>query len=115
MVQDMQRSAQFYQETLGFEMVEQWTPDGKLSWCKLRRGGTAIMLQLACDEDGDPGSWPNGMSLFVHCEDADAVYAEFVARGADVKPPSVSFYGMKQLFLRDPDGYELCFQNPTQN
>jgi hypothetical protein len=27
-----------------------------------------------------------------------------------VKGPRTASYGMRQLFLRDPDGYELCFQ-----
>ena len=25
-------------------------------------------------------------------------------------PPKVAWYGMKQLYLTDPDGYGLCFQ-----
>jgi hypothetical protein len=27
-----------------------------------------------------------------------------------VKEPVVQRYGMKQLYVRDPDGYSLCFQ-----
>jgi hypothetical protein len=27
-----------------------------------------------------------------------------------VKEPVVSGYGMKQMYVRDPDGYALCFQ-----
>jgi hypothetical protein len=28
----------------------------------------------------------------------------------DVSKPNVAPYGMKQMSLRDPDGYGLCFQ-----
>ena len=28
----------------------------------------------------------------------------------EVKEPKVAPYGMKQLYLTDPDGYLLCFQ-----
>ena len=30
--------------------------------------------------------------------------------GIDVTPPRVAPYGMKQLYVSDPDGYLLCFQ-----
>lgn len=36
--------------------------------------------------------------------------AQLRAHGVDVKPPTVAPYGMKQLYVRDPDGYTLCFQ-----
>jgi hypothetical protein len=28
-------------------------------------------------------------------------------------PPKVAPYGMKQLYVTDPDGYILCFQWPA--
>ncbi len=27
-----------------------------------------------------------------------------------IKPPQIVYYGMKQLYVADPDGYGLCFQ-----
>jgi len=41
------------------------------------------------------------------------MYAEVVARGLIVNLLKVAFYGEKQLSLRDPDGYRLCFQRPA--
>ncbi|HUP49498.1 MAG TPA: transposase [Thermoanaerobaculia bacterium] len=35
------------------------------------------------------------------------------AKGLPVEAPMVTHYGMKQLYLRDPDGYNLCFQWPA--
>jgi glyoxylase I family protein len=40
----------------------------------------------------------------------DAAYRHLVDKGLDVKPPQVAWYGMKQLYLTDPDGFGLCFQ-----
>jgi catechol 2,3-dioxygenase-like lactoylglutathione lyase family enzyme len=31
----------------------------------------------------------------------------------DIDPPRTAPYGMKQLYVRDPDGYEICFQWPA--
>ena len=37
-------------------------------------------------------------------------YQHLVAKGFNIDPPKVAWYGMKQLYLTDPDGYRLCFQ-----
>jgi hypothetical protein len=41
------------------------------------------------------------------------VYAHLTALGLIVSPPRVAPYGMKQLYLTDPDGYEICLQQPA--
>ncbi len=112
-VEDIARSVAFYRDRLCFDMTGAWEPEGRLAWCRLQRGGSSLMLQQACDEDGPPEGRGRGVGFFFTCDDAEALFAEFTARGVDVAPPTVAFYGMKQLFVKDPDGYELCFQNPV--
>ena len=109
-VQDITRALAFYQQ-LGFGITASWEPDGKRSWCRLERGSAAIMLQQAEEEDGPPEGRGRGVEFFFNCDEADAVYADLVSHGIPVKPPVVAFYGMKQLFLKNPDGYQLCFQS----
>jgi len=41
------------------------------------------------------------------------VYGHLCAKGIQVEPPKVAPYGMKQLYVHDPDGYNLCFQWPV--
>jgi glyoxylase I family protein len=112
-VDDIQSCAAFYTDKLGFTMHAKWEPDGELTWCKLRRDGSAIMLQQACNEDGPISVRGRGIIFYFNCHDVDARYAEVVARGLTVNLPQVVFYGEKQLSLRDPDGYGLCFQSPA--
>jgi uncharacterized glyoxalase superfamily protein PhnB len=113
-VDDMERSMAFYRDRLGFKVAGVWEPDGKPSWCRLQRDGSAVMLQLACEEDGPAESRGRGIGFFFICDDAAAVHAEFSRRGLQLNPPEVAFYGMKQVFLKDPDGYELCFESPVE-
>lgn len=113
-VQDIDRSAGFYQEQLGFELVNSWKPAGKLAWCRLERAGSAIMLQQAEAEDGPADHRGHGVGFFFNCGDVDALHAELIQRGLQLNPPQVAFYGLKQVFLLDPDGYELCFQSPVE-
>lgn len=113
MVEDIERSLAFYRDQLGFEIADKWEPEGKIAWCRLVRGGARLMLQQACAEDGPAAGRGRGVGFYFLCEDVDAIRIEFCAHGLLLDPPTVAFYGMKQLFFKDPDGYELCFQNPV--
>ncbi len=53
-------------------------------------------------------------SFLFRVHSADGVHAELLANGLKLEPPQVAFYGMKQLYFKDPDGYELCFQNRVE-
>jgi catechol 2,3-dioxygenase-like lactoylglutathione lyase family enzyme len=112
-VEDLERSVAFYCDSLGFVLVNEWKPDGKLAWSRLKRGTAALMLQQSTDEDGPAAGRGRGrgVEFFFLCDDAGALHAEFTTRGLDLKRPTVAFYGMNQLFLQDPDGYQLCFQS----
>jgi uncharacterized glyoxalase superfamily protein PhnB len=110
-VEDMDGSLAFYRDQLGFDVAEKWEPEGKIAWCRLVRGGATLMLQEACEEDGPAAGRGRGVGFFFHCDDADTVHIELCAKGLLLDPPTTAFYGMKQLFFKDPDGYELCFQS----
>jgi uncharacterized glyoxalase superfamily protein PhnB len=49
-------------------------------------------------------------SLYFGCPDVDGAYHHLRGKGVAVKPPHVAHYGMKQLYVKDPDGFVLCFQ-----
>jgi uncharacterized glyoxalase superfamily protein PhnB len=111
LVQDIERSTAFYRDSLGFAVSQTWEPDGRLAWCRLQRGAAAVMLQQACDEDGPAQGRGHGVGFFFHCDDVQPLFAEFSQRGLKLQPPQTAFYGMQQVFVRDPDGYEHCFQS----
>jgi lactoylglutathione lyase len=114
-VEDINRSVIFYESKLGFSIAMKWEPEGKLEWCRLERDGSAVMLQQACEEDGPAVGRGRGVGFFFNCDDVDAMHAELVANGLNVDPPKLAFYGLNQLFVTDPDGYELCFQSPQES
>lgn len=111
-VQNIQRSVEFYRDRLGFALTGEAENEGKMFWCSLERGGAAIMLQQAEEEDGPAKGRGRGISFYFICDDADAIYAELTSRGLKLSPPSVAYYGMKQVVVPEPDGYYLCFESP---
>jgi hypothetical protein len=48
--------------------------------------------------------------LYFMCKDADDVYVRLIQK-MNIKKPTLSPYGMKQLYITDPDGYHICFQS----
>jgi len=113
-VEDIDRSIDFYQSKLGFSIVSRAEADGRLFWCRLERGGASIMLQQADEEDGPVGDRGRGVALFFVCDDADRLHAELSSRGLQLARVAVAEYGMKQVFVPEPDGYSLCFESPTE-
>jgi uncharacterized glyoxalase superfamily protein PhnB len=112
-VADLQRSITFYRDQLGFSVISEAISEGRTFWCRLKRGGASIMLQQAEAEDGSAEGRRRGVAFYFVCDDVDPVYLDLLARGLKLDPPSVAYYGMKQVYVRDPDGYELCFESPT--
>ena len=124
-VYDMPEAISFYCGTLGFELVgsspEIQAPEGRyFHWAQLRLGGAHLMLNTAYDAgerppERDRARWSGHRDtcLFFACPDVDAAFGELSEKGLDLRPPQRAPYGMKQLYLRDPDGYELCFQQPA--
>lgn len=109
-VHDMERSFHFYVDLLGFKKRWEWVDEGKLRWCWVERGGAAVMLQEFKNLPTSPlGA---GMSINFICEDALALYREFRGKGLDPKRPFVG-NRMWVTQLRDPDGYLLDFESPT--
>lgn len=117
-VYDLQTSIRFYCDLLGFELAG--TSQEPLSWALLRRDGMDLMLNGAYEQDERPCSADpervaahGDTALFFACPDVDAAYGELRAGIEGLQEPTVRDYGMKQLYVRDPDGYNLCFQWPA--
>jgi glyoxylase I family protein len=121
---DMPTALAFYCDVLGFEVVSHADnvpgPSREFGWCLLRRKGTELMLNTAYDEGERPEA-PDPARVAAHgdtCiyfgwEDLDGLYAELREKGVKLNAPKVAPYGMKQLYVTDPDGFGLCFQWPV--
>lgn len=116
---DMATSLQFYREVLGFEIVmaDSNTVAPNHNWVWIRLGDADLMLNTAYEYENRPSA-PDPQRIRSHRDtclyfgapDVDGVYKHFISRGIQVKKPHVAPYGMKQLYLVDPDGFNLCFQ-----
>jgi glyoxylase I family protein len=116
----MPTSVRFYRDTLGFEVVSTSPVMGtdRFHWALLRLGDAEVMLNTAYEFDDERPIPPEpariashgDTTLYFGCPDVDGAYEELRNKGASVSKPVVAPYGMKQMSLRDPDGFGLCFQ-----
>ncbi len=117
---DMPEAIHFYRDLLGFDVVASSGEGDDVGWVMLKMNGVEVMLNTAYDVgERPPAKDParvaahGDTTLYFGCQDLDGVYRDLLARGLNVKAPKVASYGMKQLYVTDPDGFGLCFQWPA--
>ena len=105
---DVARSARFYTEVLGGELVMEGEPSIVAlanSWIIINVGGGPTddkpTVTLEAPQD------PNRVSSFlnVRVADIEAIYAEWSARGAQFLTPPTDREREFRCYVRDPDGH----------
>lgn len=117
----MPAAIRFYRDVLGFEVTGKSAamsddPDD-VNWVMLQLNDVVVMLNTAYDPDDTPEApdaarWSGHQDtgLFIGCPDLNAAYEYLKSKGVGCNPPHVAWYGMKQLCLKDPDGFGITLQ-----
>lgn len=103
---NLARLVEFYQE-LGFEMVNSWEPDGELQWCLVEFEGAPLMLQ----QSDDLAVVRRDIEIYIVCDDVLPIRERWIRKGLAVSKAHDAFYGMRQIFIKDPDGRTICFES----
>lgn len=118
---DMPTSIRFYRDILSFKVVGtspalSANPDD-VNWAMLQLSNTTVMLNTAYEPEYRPAApeperfaGHDDTCLYFGCPDVDSTYLYLQSQGLELKAPKVAHYGMKQLYLKDPDGFGICFQ-----
>lgn len=125
---DMRRSVSFYCEVLGFALISQSREGEEFDWCLLRLESSdsddenvELMLNTAYEAPSRPDhpdpnriAYHEDTGFFFGCEDLDAAFDHLRAHHVDATAPKTAPYGMRQIWLKDPDGYVICLQSPAK-
>jgi catechol 2,3-dioxygenase-like lactoylglutathione lyase family enzyme len=113
---DLSLSLKFYCDVLGFHIVQRTDNEW---WAMLRLGDAILMLNTAYENDQKPPSpdparvrGHTDVSLYFEYLDLDALHSHLRAHRCQVAPPGHTSYGLRQMNVTDPDGYEICFTAP---
>jgi predicted enzyme related to lactoylglutathione lyase len=115
LVADVDRSAAYYRDRLGFTCELYGDPPDFLV---AKRDDAIVLMALCEDADRIVPNWrivPNVWNLYIRVDDVEAIYAEFQRRGA---PIDYSLYdapsGFREFGVQDPDGHDIGVGQPIE-
>ena len=114
LVRDVLAAHDYYAGKLGFRSPRMWGEPP--TFCITERDGVEVMLnQVLPGDDFKPNSHFDGrIDAYFWVANADALYAEFNANGADIVcEPEDQVYDMREFMVRDLDGHLLAFGHNT--
>jgi catechol 2,3-dioxygenase-like lactoylglutathione lyase family enzyme len=111
LVADVVRAAEYYRDRLGFRIVGYFFEEPPV-FAMVGRDDQILMLSLMTKGRGGSNRAfkAEALDAYIWTDDVEAIHAEFQQSGAQiVSPPQLRIYGMKELEVRDLDGYVICF------
>lgn len=104
-VSDLEQSTEFYQDTLGLELVLDQGP------CKIFRVSSDGFIGI-CEPNQHRNVSTDGVIITLVSDDVDGWYNRLKAKGVPfTKPPAENpTFNIYHCFLRDPDGHLLEIQ-----
>jgi len=127
MVTDIRRSIGFYRDKLGLSVATTVSSDRTFAtggdivddpvFAVLEWDGAQLMLQTVGSLAGELSVFsshqkprPSG-TVYLRGFNPDDTAGRF-AEGEILKGPELTWYGMKELYVRDPDGHVICLGAP---
>ena len=116
-VAEIEPCLKFWVQGLGFQKTVEVPEGSKLGFVILQQGSTEVMYQTFSSVEKDmpaiASTVRKGPSfLYVEVENLDPVLA--AVKGAEVyMAVRTSFYGMKEIGVKDPAGHYITFAQPV--
>lgn len=125
LVTDIRRSIAFYRDTLDMTLIMAVSKDreilsgddGRPAFAILEWNGGQLMLQTAASlanelpaYEADQKPVASG-TIYFRDVDPKSVF-DRIPKDNIIKGPALQWYGMLELYFRDPDGYVICVGTP---
>jgi catechol 2,3-dioxygenase-like lactoylglutathione lyase family enzyme len=113
-VDDVARSLAFYTDVLGFVAAERWEEDGRLVGVTVKAGRCEIGISQDDWTKGRNRKKGEGIRLwFETAQDVDALARRIRGAGhALAQEPQDHEWGVRSIYVDDPDGYHLTIFRP---
>lgn len=122
---DIRQTVQFYCENLGFELVmavpvtqdgieQQLFDEKEYVYAMLKKDGVELMFQRSDSfhEDvvlAEKTVIGASASFYMEGKGIDTFHAELKSKGLQISELKLTWYGMKEFYLKDNNGYVLGF------
>ena len=108
-VPDLNKSAVYFRDVLGFRVSWEEAPD----WRLVERGAVRIMLGHCPSERRAADIGSHNWFGYLDVEDVGKLHAEFTLRGAVCTAPTEKAYGMREIIVTTIDGHRIVFGQET--
>ena len=109
-VPDVRATVEWYQ-SIGFSVVNTYGNDaGGLSFAMLSFGETRVMLNQGGQRST---SFRREVDLYIYTSNVEDIYKRLKDRVEVVEAPHETFYGMRELIIRDLNRFWLTFGEPS--
>jgi len=125
MVENVNSTVDYYKDVLGFEfvigvpensqeVVAERQRDQELSFAILKSGNIEMMFQARKSLTEEiPGfrdiSVGGSLTFYIEVGDVKRLYSELKNKATIVRDLRTTFYGKQEFYIRDCNGYILCF------
>src|SRR5262249_50102274 len=108
-VSDLTATIAWY-EALGFRTLRTNADEGAIDWALLELDEGRVMFNAGGAHTNAPR---REVDLYVHTSGVDALYARLKDTHDVIEGPHNTFYGMRELIVRDQDGFWVTFGEPS--
>lgn len=118
-VEEIEKSLAFWIDRMGFEKTVEVPEEDRLGFVILARGGAELMLQtISSVRKDEPKLAPDrlvtkGCGLFVEVDDFEDLRRRLEGYPT-VMPERVTFYGMREIGVSEPNGHTVVFAARAQ-
>jgi catechol 2,3-dioxygenase-like lactoylglutathione lyase family enzyme len=114
-VADVEASLGFWRDLLGFEVVTRYQAEGRLAFAQLKSGDVELMLNFRGGDPAPRRARPHYTEAVIYFGVASVhgLVRDLRGKGFEAPEPERQIYGVDEITLRDPDGYEIAFTSPA--
>lgn len=114
MAEDVNRTIQFYKDTLGFELLVSVPAEGQFDWAMMKRDGVEIMFQSRASLGGEvpvllQKTIGGSLTFYMDIEGIEELYAALNGKVIIAQEMHTAFYGAQEFAIQDINGYILTF------
>ena len=114
MVEDVNRTVEFYREVLGFQVLGTVPEKGRFDWAAMKRDNVELMLQARSSLAGDlpelaDAALGGTLTFNPHDSRLKGLSAQLEGHVEIVQDWHTTFYGTQEFAFRDCNGYIIAF------